>query len=81
MAESYNLYFSAAGKKPSSSVVIIVVIDCRRQPVSQSRVKQPSVKSNNLESALLDVVRVQIGREFPVIDDSMRDVDMGQSEF
>lgn len=80
MAESYNLYFSAAGKKPSSSVVIIV-IDCRRQPVSQSRVKQPSVKSNNLESALLDVVRVQIGREFPVIDDSMRDVDMGQSEF
>lgn len=42
---------------------------------------QHRVSNYNLESALLDVVRVQVGEGFPVIDDSMSDVDMGPSEF
>lgn len=42
---------------------------------------QHRVSNYNLESAVLDVVRVQIEEGFPVIDDSMRDVDMGPSEF
>lgn len=49
-----------------------------QQQQHHRRFNETSRVSNQTKcSTLIDVVRVQIGTEFPVIDDSIRDVDMG----
>lgn len=62
------IFLLVAGSCGKETIIIII---------SKRQLRTDRVSNNNLESALPDVVRVQIGREFPVIDDSMRDVEYG----